>query len=64
MDQLEKIRRQYWKEHLKMVLREQGYSFTKLRKFTDVCMVGGTNLPPPPPPPPIIQTSAKFREFD
>ena len=61
MDQLEKIRRQYWKEHLKMVFREQGYSFTKLRKFTDVCMVGGTNWPaggggaetclPSPPPP-------------
>ena len=40
-----------------MVLGEQGYSFTKLRKFTDVCMVGGTNLLP------IIQTSAKFREL-
>ena len=62
MDQLEKIRRQHWKEHLKMVLREQGYSFTKLRKFTDVFLVGGKNLPPPPPP--IIQTSAKFREFE
>ena len=45
------VRRHYWKEHLKTVLREQGYSFTKLRKFTEVCMVGGTNLPPPPPHP-------------
>ena len=61
MDQLEKIRRHYWKEHLKMVLSEQGYSFTKLRKFTYVCMAGGPNLPPPPP---TIQTSAKFLEFE
>ena len=59
MDQLEKIRRHYWKEHLKMVLSEQGYSFTKLRKFTYVCMAEGTNLPPP-----TIQTSAKFLEFE
>ena len=40
-----------------MVLSEQRYSFTKLRKLTYVCMVGGTNLPP------TIQTSPKFREF-
>ena len=53
MDQLEKIRRQHSKEHLKMVLREQGHSFTKLR--------GGHKLAPPPP---TMQTSAKFREFD
>ena len=53
MDQLEKIRRQHWKEHLKMVLREQGYSFTKLR--------GGHKLAHPPPP--TMQTSAKFREI-
>ena len=30
---------------------------SKSRKFTDVCMVGGTNLPP------SIQTSVNFRNF-
>ena len=57
---LGEIRRHQWKERPKIskiakfeseLLKTNRYSFSKSRNFTDVCMVGGTNLPPLPPPP-------------
>ena len=37
---------------------------SELRKFTDVCLVGGKFVPLPPPHPPTIQTSVKLRDFE
>ena len=69
MDTLGKVFLHHWKEHCKVstlakfksdsyVLSEWRYSSTELHKFTDVCMVGGSNLPP------TIQTSVNFHNFE
>ena len=56
-----KIRRHYWKERLKITKIAKFESDTSLasdlQNFTDVCMVGGTNLPL------TIQTFVKFLDF-
>ena len=72
MDKLGKIPLHHWKKHLKIsklvkfesdnyVLRERRYNAAKLRKFTDVCILGGNFAPPPPPH--NIQTSVNYRNF-
>ena len=40
-----------------LIRRNTVYSSSKSRNFTDVCMVGGTNLPP------TKQTSVNFRNL-
>ena len=69
MNKLAKIRPHHWKRHFKiskinkferdlLKTNEDIAPQIKTRSFTDVCMVGGTNLhhPTPPPPPPYIRS--------
>ena len=57
-DQLANIHQHYWKERLKIskLVKYKSdmsqASEAKLRKFTDVALVGKTPPPPPPPSPP------------
>ena len=57
MEKLGNIHRHHWKVHLKFSTVIYMYTATKLRKFIDVCMVGGKFVPS------TIQTSLKFRDF-
>jgi len=59
MDKLGKIHQHHCKERLKISKIAENIAPAKLRKFTDVCMVGWGKFVPP-----TIQMSVKFGDLE